>query len=445
VGNNAGHLGINTFPNLSADIFIMANLQLDTSTKPLWKDGPFLIYLSASFFILFFSLPAIHYWSAPWKQISITTAGLIPFLIICLQQTPKWIRQKTLPNEILLILVIVLLGGVNVLFSDTPSKSVTGMGLFLVTGLLGWGAGLYALNTKTRQTVFVYFCVFCLILSCLYGIYQWITSPGGLVVLYMLNPIPAGTILLLLSAGPLFFLTQSKISTRGRAASIIPAAFLLLGLFMLILMGKKGALFSALAMVLFSLWFSGRKIWVGLIVLTLTLFVGVGYQFKDRLSQETYKKITNTDSFHVRMEFLNLAYVLFKDNPAWGIGFNASLKKYITPEYPTRFFPKKWDREFFELANQVYTFDNMILCFIAEMGGLLSAAYLAMLWLVLRRFFVGREGTVIFRKDMLFILVPLIGFFIHSLMFDSLKYPPLNWMFHSLLALAANFQNNLDD
>jgi hypothetical protein len=43
------------------------------------------------------------------------------------------------------------------------------------------------------------------------------------------------------------------------------------------------------------------------------------------------------------------------------------------------------------------------------------------------------------RLHAVLLLTPLFGFFIHSMTFDSLIYPHLNWLFHSYLGLMANF------
>ena len=48
------------------------------------------------------------------------------------------------------------------------------------------------------------------------------------------------------------------------------------------------------------------------------------------------------------------------------------------------------------------------------------------------------------RYEFVFIMAGLIGFFIHSMTYDSLRFPNLNWIFHSILgvmlALANSYQ-----
>ena len=36
------------------------------------------------------------------------------------------------------------------------------------------------------------------------------------------------------------------------------------------------------------------------------------------------------------------------------------------------------------------------------------------------------------------LLIVVAGFIVHSMTFDSLKYPHLNWLFHSFLGLMAH-------
>jgi hypothetical protein len=45
------------------------------------------------------------------------------------------------------------------------------------------------------------------------------------------------------------------------------------------------------------------------------------------------------------------------------------------------------------------------------------------------------------RCDVGFIMAALIGFFVHSMTYDSLRFPNLNWIFHSILGMMLGLAN----
>jgi hypothetical protein len=82
----------------------------------------------------------------------------------------------------------------------------------------------------------------------------------------------------------------------------------------------------------------------------------------------------------------------------------------------------------------------MFFSFLGEMGGLFTLAYIGLFVCVLKNINLKQNGNTNTRKHTSLILIVIAGFFIHSLTFDSLKYPHLNWMFHSLLGIMARSQ-----
>ena len=89
------------------------------------------------------------------------------------------------------------------------------------------------------------------------------------------------------------------------------------------------------------------------------------------------------------------------------------------------------------MTNGLHVFDNMALCFLGETGGFFTMAYIGLgLYLILNILIFRKHHSENHVKTLLIIAV-LAGFIAHSLTFDSLKNPHLNWIFHSLLALFA--------
>ncbi|MCK4817157.1 hypothetical protein KA005_15410, partial [bacterium] len=73
------------------------------------------------------------------------------------------------------------------------------------------------------------------------------------------------------------------------------------------------------------------------------------------------------------------------------------------------------------------------------MGGLFSITYIALIVYILRNVFCNIKENPEKRLQAAMLLIPLTGFLIHSMTFDSLLFPHLNWIFHSYLGLMANF------
>ena len=81
----------------------------------------------------------------------------------------------------------------------------------------------------------------------------------------------------------------------------------------------------------------------------------------------------------------------------------------------------------------VTVFDNMALTFLGETGGLFSAAYFCLIF-----YLIKNKATYCLedeKRQFVLFLIVLTGFLAHSMTFDSLKYPHLNWIFHSFLGL----------
>ena len=73
-----------------------------------------------------------------------------------------------------------------------------------------------------------------------------------------------------------------------------------------------------------------------------------------------------------------------------------------------------------------------------ELGGLFSMVYFGgIIYLVVISFKQLRAPP---QKDLvgMFIISVLVGFAVVSCTFDTLRYPQLNWLFHSLLGLLVN-------
>jgi uncharacterized membrane protein YhaH (DUF805 family) len=118
-----------------------------------------------------------------------------------------------------------------------------------------------------------------------------------------------------------------------------------------------------------------------------------------------------------------------------GTGLRSSFTKYLK-DYPQKVTKNPAYSRFIQKKK---TLENIILCSFVEMGGLFTIAYVAFIIYLLKNFFRRTRDKPEKRLQAVMFLIPLIGFLVHSMTFDSLMYPHLNWLFHSFLGLMANF------
>ena len=136
-----------------------------------------------------------------------------------------------------------------------------------------------------------------------------------------------------------------------------------------------------------------------------------------------------------RLENYSLAAHIFLKNPLFGIGLHSPFKDHIK-DYSLKITN---DRMYYNFIKEKKTLENIILCGFVEMGGLFAVTYIGFIIYLLRNLFLVTRNKPEKRLRAILLLIPLAGFFVHSMTFDSLIYPHLNWLFHSYLGLMANF------
>jgi hypothetical protein len=95
------------------------------------------------------------------------------------------------------------------------------------------------------------------------------------------------------------------------------------------------------------------------------------------------------------------------------------------------------DEIFHENLIKFKTFENIFLALLVEMGGLFSSIYFGGLLYIMVESLKSRRSP---SKDIVVVslLSVMIGFLFISCTFDTLRFPNLNWIFHSLLGLMVN-------
>jgi hypothetical protein len=394
-------------------------------------------YLFFTFFMVFFSVHAVQKWPGLWAPGTISLACIIPAIAVLFKVGPDLIGSNKWPIEIKFVLIIVVLGLLNICFSENQLASFKGMGLFLMSGILVFSISYFLFNSRQAQKSFFYLCSFCFLVLLVFGSFEFIQQinvPGKRILLFSSNPIPAGSLLILLSIGPLVLAAQAE----SRWEKFFWAFCLLAGILLIFLIAQRGPILALIVMIFFGTMICRNGAWV-LIMVALVL-AGIGYQFRDSALLIYKEQLLKKETVLVRMEFYYIALDVLKEKPVFGLGFNPSLLRFIPADYEPKIYPNDGKSSFVSMAQGINVFDNMFLSLVGEMGGLFALAYIGFLAYILRNIRLVRNKNINVRVHASLLAIVLVGFLLHSMTFDSLKYPHLNWIFHSLLGLMAHTQ-----
>jgi hypothetical protein len=392
-------------------------------------------YFFSTLFMVFFSVHAVQKWPSLWAQGAISLACIVPAIAVLFKVGPDLIGGEKWPVEIKFVLIIVVLGLLNICFSENQRASFKGMGLFLTSGILVFSISYFLFNSKQARKGFFYLCSFCFVFLLVFGsleFIQQINVPEKRILLFSSNPIPAGSLLILLSIGPIVLAAQAE----NRWEKFFWTFCLLTGILLIFLIAQRGPVLAVIVMIFVGAIISRNGAWI--LILVALVMAGIGYQFRDSALKE---KLLNNETVLVRMEFYYIALDVMREKPVFGLGFNSPLTRFVPYDYKSRIYSQYSGSSFVEMTSGgIQVFDNMLFSFLGEMGGLFTLAYTCLFAYVLKNNNLRQNGNTNIRTHASFIFIVIVGFFIHSLTFDSLKYPHLNWMFHSLLGIMARSQ-----
>jgi hypothetical protein len=400
-------------------------------------DLTFKVFLFSTIFIAVFSITAIHSWPPLAEKFSILLACVLPMGMLVYSRIPIWFHEKQIPMEVLWVLSVSVLGIISSLLSANLWPTLKSTVLFLLSGPFIFMTTKYLFESKRNQEVFLWVMGIGLLIISFYGIYQYNFSykiaAHTKIRLFSSNPLPAGGLLILLLASP-FILINRK---NPLALRIILTLTLVFAMAVILLLAKKGPLLSLVVILLSMAFFISRK-YLGLL-LGCAFFLGCLLYFSGS-TLVRYKHIVRLkQSVALRVENYFFGIHVFKENPIWGMGFKADLLPQLLEDYDFKLsaqLPKEQYRSYVE-ANK--TFDNIILAFLVELGGLFTVTYFAgLIYIIVRCSRNSRSPPQRNRAPTLAMSV-LMGFAVLSLTFDTLRFPDLNWVFHSLLGLLVNF------
>jgi hypothetical protein len=378
----------------------------------LWSPNVLGSHISSTFKIIIFVMP----WIMLWPIYSLNV-----------------IKDRQHRLEIILILIIIILGVMNIFLSDNPTKTYPTMRTLLLTGVMALWASMFLLTDQPKRDVFAWFCCFCLAIITpveLLGYFtNWI-GPGPFQI-FNFHPIPLGTEMILLSPGPIHLLLAPE--AKKRATGAVLAFF---GILVIFLTEKRGTLLAGATMTIVWLYYYFPRLRVITVTTTfaivLSLLITSPIIYK-RLNPQIPKQY----SILYRLELYPFAFHVWKQHPILGIGLRPiTHQKYLTNYHQV----DKRLKEFPVMVKKLQTFDDMYLTAFVECGTLMTLPYLILIIYIVFSYWRKLHYSKTRPEDWYQLLV-LLGFAIHSMTYDSLLFPPINWLFHVQLGLMAGYKS----
>jgi len=323
--------------------------------------------------------------------------------------------------------LIIVLGIINVYMSDNVYQSSLWMTMFLLSGIIPlWTSMFIITDDRSRNNIYYLSCVLLFIITVI-EIANYVIT--GSELLSINHPIPLGTLVILLMVGPLFMLVSHQ--KRMKLSSIF---LVIMGLTLLIIANKRGIYLAIAGMTLAWIFYryirtSFYAIIMLIICLTLLTVVWNYYKLLD-------KNIPYHNSILHRLELYPFSLHIYQKHPLLGTGLRAfSHESYLT-DYQVH--NKSLDT-FKKTVIKLQTFDNMILTGLVELGSIMTICYLGLILYILVRYCRITRPFSLNHKREFVLLLPLLGLAIHSMTYDSLIFPQINWLFHVQLGILAGF------
>lgn len=366
-----------------------------------------------------------------------TLIYLLPWLMLWPLYSFEVITNKARRIEIALMGSIIILGILNVVFSANPPKSYEAMKLLLLTGVLPLWTSMFLLTGRRRRDEFGVFCCCCLVIVAPAEIINYLAGgcgdPGS-INLFTINPIPTGTLMILLSLGPLYCLLS-----ESKKVKFVGFLLLVSDLAIIWITQKRGTWIAlgVMVLVLITYWRSKFKYYV------VPLLLAVFFMVSCRVGHN-YQSLDATIPSHLsilhRLEMCPFALHIFTSHPFLGIG----LRPYIHEKYLVDYAQHNKDLPNFEATvKMLQTFDNMLITGFVEQGSLMTLAYLALIAVIIIKYCRKTRPCLSSRAADFLILLPLLGFAVHSLTYDSLMFPQINWLFHVELGMLAGCSSDI--
>lgn len=400
-----------------------------------WKDWSILGSLFVSgFSIIFMSSPKfLGPLMGDYGRASLCFAPLVLFCLYT-KCRPLFIKSYRAPLLLISMLLIVCL--CNVSFSDNFERSKRAILIFVCTGLVPFVSSLVIFRKCKYVQIFDIFCAACLAFAVLVEVVAYFQRGGSSwsqIDVIARNPIPTGTLVILLSSGPIWL-----IASKNNLQIVIGSFLASSGAFLILLTRKMGAFLAASLM--FAVWAITKRKKVAFLVapLIIILFFAVPVPVRQlNLSNIMDPNNTANRSHLDRMEFYPFAFHIFEKRPVLGIGARSLTQHHYLSDYIPS---ERALRDFKETVTNLQTFDNLYLTLLVEFGGVFFTLYFCLIVWICLRFYYAYRTCPDHEKNRIYRVLPLIAFAFHSITYDSLMFAPINWLFHVQMGVLASIE-----
>jgi O-antigen ligase len=205
-------------------------------------------------------------------------------------------------------------------------------------------------------------------------------------------------------------------------------------LFLIIITQKRGSILAVAAMSLAWIFYRYVKSFYFIVVVLLAI------AFLMPLSRKIYHSLDQNIPSHFsilhRLELYPFSLHVYKKHPFFGIGLQSySYQKYLK-DYQQK------DGEIINFApnlKNLQKLENMFLTSFVELGAIMTLVYIGMILYIILKFCRNALPFSLSHDREFILLLPLFGLMIHSLTYDSLLWPQINWLFHVQLGVLAGY------
>jgi O-antigen ligase len=402
---------------------------------PFFKNSSLLINLafgvlliSGAYILLLWSPNVLGKYDSSTVKIIIYT---LPWVMLWPIYSMNVIKNRQHRLELILIYIVIILGILNTIFSDDPAKTYPPMRTLILTGVVVLWASMFLLTDQLKRDVFAWFCCFCLAIIAPVELLGYFTNwfgPGPFQI-FNNHPIPLGTEMILLSPGPIHLLLAPE--RKKRVAGGILAFF---GILVIFLAGKRGSILAVAAMTVVWMYYYFPRLRAIIITATLATIMLLLVTLP-RIYRALNPQIPKQNSILTRLELFPFALYIWEKHPILGIG----LRSYTHQKYLAKYH--QWDKplkSFPATVKKLQTFDDMYLTAFVELGTPMALTYFGLIMYILFTYYRKLQSCETRPGDWYQLLV-FLGFAIHSMTYDSLLFPSVNWLFHVQLGLMASY------
>lgn len=357
----------------------------------------------------------------------------LPWIMLWPAYSFEVIKNQAHRREIILMGAIVVLGAVNVIFSDAPGDSFKAMKFFLLSGILPLWTSMFLLADRRRREVFDWFCCVCLAIFAPIAIITYLPyrqEISWLRNIFNLHSTPVGTMVILLAAGPIRLMLSASSKQK-----IIGWLLISVGLILILLTHKRGTFLAVAAMILVWLTYRLPRLGYVLVAAFLAVVIMVGYRGLTASRSLAPDHPSRVSKLH-RLELYPFALHVYKKHPLIGIGLRPQTHEKYLLDYQQQ-HPEVTN--FASEVKQLQTLDNMLVTAFVELGTLMTLTYLGLIIFIIINYRRQARPAADSRGRDFLRLLPLVGLAVHSLFYDTLLFPQINWLFHVQLGILASF------